>query len=180
MPRCRTRFCFPVKRCNKKRWKRLDLRPWSGWFRCRPRARVTLFPSAIRDSIPAAETAPDSINNRSRRMPRFRHVSRPSTLPVRRWWKHEAIRAFEWFLGRNDVGAALYDSLTGGCCDGLSTEGPSANQGSESTLVFLLSLTELRLLEYIIPAGREKTGGNGQTPVSKSRKITQQLSKVSS
>jgi len=38
------------------------------------------------------------------------------------WWKYEAIRAFEWYLGRNDVGAALYDSLTGGCCDGLSTE----------------------------------------------------------
>ena len=108
------------------------------------------------------------------------------------WWKQEAIRAFEWYLGRNDVGVALYDSLTGGCCDGLSTEGPSANQGSESTLVFLLSLTELRLLEYIIPAGREKTHGmprqsqkspaqRSDAPVAvKSRKITQQLSKVSS
>jgi hypothetical protein len=95
------------------------------------------------------------------------------------WWKQEALRTFEWFLGRNDIGTALYDPLTGGCCDGLSTEGPSANQGSESTLVFLLSLAELRLLEYIIPAGREKTIEEKQMPAPKSRKVAQQLSKIS-
>jgi hypothetical protein len=95
------------------------------------------------------------------------------------WWKQEAIRAFEWFVGRNDVGTALYDPLTGGCCDGLSTEGPSANQGAESTLVFLLSLAELRLLEYIIPAGREQTSGDRRIPSPKTRKVTQQLSKIS-
>ncbi len=42
---------------------------------------------------------------------------------------------------------ALYDSMTGGCCDGLSPEGPSFNQGAESALAFLQSLVELRLLE---------------------------------
>ena len=94
------------------------------------------------------------------------------------WWKHEAIRAFEWFVGRNDVGAPLYDSLTGGCCDGLSTEGASANQGAESTLVFLLSLAELRLLEYIIPAVREKTAADAQKPAPKPQKTPQQLSAV--
>ncbi len=47
-------------------------------------------------------------------------------LTGQQWWKQEALRTFEWFLGRNDIGAALYDPLTGGCCDGLSTEGPSA------------------------------------------------------
>ena len=148
---------------------------WTGGFGMayvafKPRAKDILFPSATRDSILAAETAHASISSRSRRMPRFRHVSTPSTLTGQAWWKQEAIRTFEWFLGRNDVGAALYDPLTGGCCDGLSTEGPNANQGSESTLVFLLSLAELRLLEYIIPAGREKTSGNGQIPAPNRKK----------
>jgi glycosyltransferase involved in cell wall biosynthesis len=100
-------------------------------------------------------------------------------LTGQRWWKQEAIRAFEWFLGRNDVGTALYDPLSGGCCDGLSTEGPSANQGAESTLVFLLSLAELRLLEYVIPADRVQIRGNGQIPAPESRKDTQQYSKIS-
>jgi glycosyltransferase involved in cell wall biosynthesis len=94
------------------------------------------------------------------------------------WWKQEALRTFEWFLGRNDVGATLYDPLTGGCGDGLSAEGPSANQGSESTLVFLLALAELRLLEYIIPAGRAKIKADVQIPTPKLRKPSQQLSEV--
>jgi uncharacterized protein YyaL (SSP411 family) len=62
-------------------------------------------------------------------------------------WRRHARRIFQWFLGRNDVGAALYDSATGGCGDGLSPEGPSFNQGAESALAFLQSLVELRLLE---------------------------------
>ena len=35
------------------------------------------------------------------------------------FWSEEAKRAFEWFLGRNDLGLAVYDSSTGGCRDGL-------------------------------------------------------------
>src|SRR5258708_33523275 len=34
-------------------------------------------------------------------------------------WSVEAQRAFEWFLGRNDLGLPLYDSATGGCPAGL-------------------------------------------------------------
>jgi hypothetical protein len=62
-------------------------------------------------------------------------------------WRRDACRIFQWFLGRNDVGLALYDRMTGGCGDGLSPEGPSFNQGAESALAFLQSLVELRLLE---------------------------------
>ncbi len=62
-------------------------------------------------------------------------------------WRRRARRTFQWYLGRNDVGAALYDGMTGGCGDGLSPEGPSFNQGAESALAFLQSLVELRLLE---------------------------------
>jgi hypothetical protein len=51
-------------------------------------------------------------------------------------WSREAKRAFEWFLGRNDLGLPLYDSSTGGCSDGLGDEATNDNQGAESTLAF--------------------------------------------
>lgn len=57
----------------------------------------------------------------------------------------EATRAFEWFLGENDLGLPLYDPRTGGCRDGLHPDRVNQNQGSESTLAFLMSLLELRL-----------------------------------
>ncbi len=62
-------------------------------------------------------------------------------------WNREARRAFEWFLGRNDLKLPLYDATTGGCRDGLHPDRPNENQGVESTLAFLQSLLELRLAE---------------------------------
>jgi glycosyltransferase involved in cell wall biosynthesis len=62
-------------------------------------------------------------------------------------WNKEARRAFEWFLGRNDLKLPLYDTTTGGCRDGLHPDRPNENQGAESTLAFLQSLLELRLAE---------------------------------
>lgn len=49
-------------------------------------------------------------------------------------------RAFDWFLGRNDLGLPLYDYTTGGCYDGLNPDGVNRNQGAESTLAFILAL----------------------------------------
>ena len=63
------------------------------------------------------------------------------------YWAAEARRAFEWFLGRNDLGLALYDSTTGGCRDGLHVDRVSQNQGAESTLAFLLALAEMQTLQ---------------------------------
>jgi glycosyltransferase involved in cell wall biosynthesis len=60
-------------------------------------------------------------------------------------WKKEARKAFEWFLGRNDLNLQLYDATTGGCRDGLHPDRLNENQGAESTLAFLQSLLELRL-----------------------------------
>ena len=37
-------------------------------------------------------------------------------------WNKEARRAFEWFLGRNDLNLPLYDPTTGGCRDGLHSD----------------------------------------------------------
>lgn len=59
-------------------------------------------------------------------------------------WLGHARRAFEWFLGSNDLGLALYDPLTGGCRDGLHIDRVNQNQGAESTLAFLLSLVEMK------------------------------------
>jgi glycosyltransferase involved in cell wall biosynthesis len=47
-----------------------------------------------------------------------------------------AIRAFEWFLGRNRLQKPLYDFATGGCSDGLGDDGLNDNEGAESTLAF--------------------------------------------
>jgi glycosyltransferase involved in cell wall biosynthesis len=47
-----------------------------------------------------------------------------------------AIKAFEWFLGRNRLRRPLYDFATGGCSDGLGTESLNDNEGAESTLAF--------------------------------------------
>jgi hypothetical protein len=48
-------------------------------------------------------------------------------------------RAFDWFLGANDLRTPLYDFHTKGCSDGLMAGGINGNQGAESTLSFMLS-----------------------------------------
>jgi glycosyltransferase involved in cell wall biosynthesis len=62
-------------------------------------------------------------------------------------WRREARRAFEWFLGRNDLNLPIYDPKTGGCRDGLHPDRQNENQGAESTLAFLQALLELRIDE---------------------------------
>lgn len=61
-------------------------------------------------------------------------------------WRTEAWLAFNWFLGNNDLQVPLYDSVTGGCRDGLHPDRANENQGAESTLSFLMALLEMRLL----------------------------------
>jgi hypothetical protein len=74
------------------------------------------------------------------------------------FWVAEARRAFEWFLGRNDLGLALYDSTTGGCRDGLHVDRLSQNQGGESTLAFLLALAEMQALQNSLTSFKEPAG----------------------
>lgn len=71
-------------------------------------------------------------------------------------WFDEALCAFEWFLGRNDLGLSLYDPLTGGCRDGLHADRVSQNEGAESTLAFLTALVEIRLAEHVIDPARAR------------------------
>ena len=70
-------------------------------------------------------------------------------------WYKEARRAFEWFLGRNDLNITMYDPTTGGCRDGLHPDRPNENQGAESLLAFLQSLLELRLAENTLHTTKE-------------------------
>ncbi|WP_234733274.1 glycosyltransferase family 4 protein [Tellurirhabdus bombi] len=62
-------------------------------------------------------------------------------------WISEALQVFKWFTGYNDFGLSIYDQQTGGCRDGLQIDRVNKNQGAESTLSYLLALTELHLMQ---------------------------------
>ena len=66
------------------------------------------------------------------------------------WWYEQAQRAFDWFIGWNDLGIELYSPESGGCGDGLHVDRVNQNQGAESTLAFLLSLAEMRLAQNMV------------------------------
>ncbi len=71
------------------------------------------------------------------------------------WWYEQAQRAFDWFLGWNDLGLELYSPESGGCGDGLHVDRVNGNQGAESTLAFLLSLAEMRLAQNMVTSFKE-------------------------
>ena len=75
------------------------------------------------------------------------------------WWYEQAQRAFDWFIGWNDLHLDLYSPETGGCHDGLHVDRVNGNQGAESTLAFLLSLAEMRLAQNILTSFKEPTRG---------------------
>jgi hypothetical protein len=53
----------------------------------------------------------------------------------------------DWFAGDNDIGEPMMDLETGGGFDGLGRNGPSLNQGAESTLALLSTLQHGRGLQ---------------------------------
>jgi glycosyltransferase involved in cell wall biosynthesis len=61
-------------------------------------------------------------------------------------WRAEAVRAFAWFMGDNDLSTPLVDLETGACRDGLHRDRPNENRGGESVVSYLLSLAEIRQL----------------------------------
>jgi glycosyltransferase involved in cell wall biosynthesis len=64
-----------------------------------------------------------------------------------RRWIDAAHKAFNWFLGENDLRAPLHDFTTGGCRDGLHADRVNQNQGAESTLSWLMSLLLMHELQ---------------------------------
>jgi hypothetical protein len=63
--------------------------------------------------------------------------------------------AYGWFLGRNDARRRVAVPATGGCHDGLTPTGVNANQGAESTLMWLTALERIRAVR------RSGTGRRG-------------------
>ena len=61
-------------------------------------------------------------------------------------WRADALRAFSWFLGRNDLSIPLVDVEAGSCSDGLHPDRANQNRGAESVVSWLLALTEIREL----------------------------------
>jgi hypothetical protein len=70
-------------------------------------------------------------------------------------WYEQAQRAFDWFIGWNDLGLELCSPKTGGCRDGLHVDRVNRNQGAESTVAFLLSLAEMRLAQNMLTSFKE-------------------------
>ena len=54
-------------------------------------------------------------------------------------YSQRARTAFGWFLGDNVKQAAMYDPVSAGCHDGLTENGPNANQGAESTIMYVIA-----------------------------------------
>lgn len=52
-------------------------------------------------------------------------------------------KAFDWFVGKNDLHLPVYDFKTKGCHDGLMPGGVNLNEGAESTLCYMLSLLSI-------------------------------------
>ncbi|NTV99907.1 MAG: glycosyltransferase [Oscillochloris sp.] len=84
-------------------------------------------------------------------------------------WQAEAHRAFNWFLGHNDLGLSLYDPTTGGCRDGLLMDRVNQNQGAESSLAFLLARLAIQHVTEqqasVLITGEHVTRDRRSTPV---------------
>jgi glycosyltransferase involved in cell wall biosynthesis len=77
-------------------------------------------------------------------------------------------KAFDWFLGQNDLHIPLYDFRTKGCNDGLTPDGVNTNQGAESTLSLLLSL--LTMVESYAVVRKTKTPKAAPSPQTDHKK----------
>ena len=66
-------------------------------------------------------------------------------------WLIEVERAWDWFMGSNDLGVQMFDSQTGGGYDGLTPYGPNLNQGAESTIAMLSTAQRASELAQFFP-----------------------------
>ena len=84
-------------------------------------------------------------------------------------WRAGAMRAFDWFLGENDLHTTLIDPATGSCLDGLHPDRPNENKGAESALSYLLGLVEMRQFKCMTITDRKQptvqAAGSRQTGV---------------
>jgi glycosyltransferase involved in cell wall biosynthesis len=76
-------------------------------------------------------------------------------------WRMGALRAFDWFLGGNDLRTTLIDPDSGSCLDGLHPDRPNQNKGAESALSYLLGLAEMRQFKRATTIDRNKPTSQG-------------------
>ncbi len=62
-------------------------------------------------------------------------------------WIDEAWRAFNWFMGDNDLKQPMYDAISGGCNDGMHRDRINQNKGAESLLTYLMALAEMTVIQ---------------------------------
>jgi hypothetical protein len=105
---------------------RLSVLPAKGWQRGGPRLRHDQQPIEVAALADAGVTA--------------------ATVTGDPAWNLVTRKAIGWFLGDNDVGAAMWDPATGGGYDGLTRYGPNLNQGAESTLALISTMQHARSL----------------------------------
>ena len=74
-------------------------------------------------------------------------------------WLSQAVRAYRWFLGDNDLGLQIGDPVTGECCDGLMPTGVNGNQGAESVLAFHMATAAINRMMPEIARNRLPTLG---------------------
>jgi hypothetical protein len=103
---------------------RLSVLPVAGWQRGTARLRHDQQPIEVAALADAAVTAAAATGDHA--------------------WLRLVGQAAGWFLGDNDIGVAMWDPATGGAYDGLTLQGPNANQGAESTLALISTLQHAR------------------------------------
>ena len=72
-------------------------------------------------------------------------------------WRKQAMKAFAWFLGDNDLGMSLATRNDGGCYDGLMPDRVNLNQGAESVVSFQLACCAMMRIgagSQSVPDGR--------------------------
>ena len=71
-----------------------------------------------------------------------------------------ARKSFAWYVGENSRHESLIDLETGGCCDGIMTNGLNQNQGAESIVGY--AIAGLALMKYPValtaPMGKSEIG----------------------
>lgn len=88
------------------------------------------------------------------------------------WFDH-ARNMLAWFTGNNETRSSLYDYQTGGCCDGLHSDGPNLNQGAESTLAWLVALMTVMDLNRV----RSMDGSAGRSKARREEPARQEAEK---
>ncbi len=76
-------------------------------------------------------------------------------------------KAFDWFMGANDLRVSLYNFSTKGCHDGLTPTGVNLNQGAESTLSFLLALLTIVESYTVVEKAIKPTAKPSAAPAKK-------------